>query len=184
MITKTTRTFKSFKEFINNRDVAAVGDTVLISEGSEIEKAPYIVADENILVRKYVMADPRPMKTSDFDLLKWLDGEFKECIVNYLPEELRSKIGTVTVPTIREVYGCGKFNVESTGEQMEWFKNPENRIALWEDEDYSASWWLRDPVSASNFANVNNNGNANYNNASNTWVGVRPDFGKPSYVMG
>ena len=29
--------------------------------------------------------------------------------------------------------------------------------------------------SASNFANVNNNGNANYNNASNA-NGVRPDF--------
>ena len=29
-------------------------------------------------------------------------------------------------------------------------------------------------VSASNFANVNNNGNANNNRASNSWVGVRP----------
>ena len=177
MITKTTRTFESFEEFINNRDVAAVGDTVLISEESEIEKAPYIVADENILVRKYVMADPRPMKTSDFDLLKWLDGEFKECIVNNLPEELRSKIGTVTVPTIREVYGCDKFDMESTGEQMEWFKNPENRIALWEDEDYSAYWWLRDPVSASNFAFVYGDGLASCGSASNAWIGVRPAFG-------
>ena len=40
-----------------------------------------------------------------------------------------------------------------------------------------ANWWLRDVVSASNFANVNNNGNANYNNASNANIGVRPDFG-------
>lgn len=30
-------------------------------------------------------------------------------------------------------------------------------------------------VSATNFANVNNNGNCNYNNASN-FNGVRPDF--------
>ena len=30
-------------------------------------------------------------------------------------------------------------------------------------------------TSAANFANVNNNGNANYNNASNS-NGVRPDF--------
>lgn len=30
-------------------------------------------------------------------------------------------------------------------------------------------------VSATNFANVNNNGNCNYNNASNV-NGVRPDF--------
>lgn len=39
-----------------------------------------------------------------------------------------------------------------------------------------ANWWLRDVVSATNFANVNNNGNANYNNASNG-NGIRPDFG-------
>ncbi|MCC8063668.1 MAG: DUF6273 domain-containing protein [Clostridiales bacterium] len=38
-----------------------------------------------------------------------------------------------------------------------------------------ATWWLRDVVSASNFAYVNNNGNANANNASNV-NGVRPDF--------
>jgi hypothetical protein len=37
-----------------------------------------------------------------------------------------------------------------------------------------AHWWLRDVVSGSHFANCNNNGNANYNGASNTWVGVRP----------
>ena len=39
-----------------------------------------------------------------------------------------------------------------------------------------AAWWLRDVVSATNFANVNNNGNCNNNNASNANIGVRPDF--------
>ena len=39
-----------------------------------------------------------------------------------------------------------------------------------------ANWWLRDVVSATNFANVNNNGNANNNGASNS-NGIRPDFG-------
>jgi len=34
-------------------------------------------------------------------------------------------------------------------------------------------------VSATNFANVNSNGNANYNNAGNS-NGIRPDFGKLS----
>ena len=37
-----------------------------------------------------------------------------------------------------------------------------------------ATFWLRDVVSSANFANVNNNGNTNYNNASNS-NGVRPD---------
>ena len=36
-----------------------------------------------------------------------------------------------------------------------------------------ANWWLRTVVSGTNFANVNNNGNANYNNASYS-NGVRP----------
>ena len=39
-----------------------------------------------------------------------------------------------------------------------------------------SNWWLRDVASAANFCNVNNNGNCNYNNASNP-NGVRPDFG-------
>jgi len=37
------------------------------------------------------------------------------------------------------------------------------------------NWWLRDVVSGANFANVNWNGNADCNNASNS-NGVRPDF--------
>ena len=45
-----------------------------------------------------------------------------------------------------------------------------------------ANWWLRDVVSATNFANVNNNGNANYNNASNG-NGIRPDFGSARQVL-
>ena len=36
------------------------------------------------------------------------------------------------------------------------------------------NFWLRAVASSSNFANCNNNGNANYNNASNTWLYVRP----------
>lgn len=40
-----------------------------------------------------------------------------------------------------------------------------------------SSWyWLKDIASAANFCNVNNNGNANYNNASNTNNFVRPRF--------
>lgn len=37
-------------------------------------------------------------------------------------------------------------------------------------------WWLRSPRSgsSSNVCNVNNNGNANYNDATNTWVRPRP----------
>ena len=40
-----------------------------------------------------------------------------------------------------------------------------------------ADWWLRDPVSGSYFACVYSNGSCDSGGASNTWVGVRPDFG-------
>lgn len=41
---------------------------------------------------------------------------------------------------------------------------------------YRYNWWLSTVVSSTNFANVNNNGNANYNNASKS-QGVRPISG-------
>lgn len=48
-----------------------------------------------------------------------------------------------------------------------------NLIKGWRKSDNKFKMAISD--SASNFANVNNNGNANYNNASNS-NGVRPDF--------
>ena len=51
-------------------------------------------------------------------------------------------------------------------------------VFLFEATFERANWWLRDVVSATNFANVNNNGNANNNSASNA-NGVRPDFVSP-----
>ena len=40
-----------------------------------------------------------------------------------------------------------------------------------------AYWWLRDVVSATNFALVNNHGHANAYYASHAYIGVRPAFG-------
>lgn len=48
-----------------------------------------------------------------------------------------------------------------------------NLIKGWRKSDNKFKGAISD--SASNFANVNNNGNANYNNASSS-IGVRPDF--------
>ena len=48
-----------------------------------------------------------------------------------------------------------------------------NLIKGWRKSDNKFKGAISD--SAANFANVNNNGNANYNNASNA-NGVRPDF--------
>ena len=51
-----------------------------------------------------------------------------------------------------------------------------NLLKGWRKSDNKFKRAISD--SASNFANVNNNGNANYNNASNS-NGVRPDFDTP-----
>ena len=40
-----------------------------------------------------------------------------------------------------------------------------------------ADWWLRDVVSATNFAHVGHGGNCNYHGAAHAWVGLRPAFG-------
>ena len=79
----------------------------------------------------------------------------------------------------KEVFGKNVY-AEDDGtdtKQLPTMKLRKNRIASQGLNGDYEWYWLRDVVSASNFANVNNNGNANYNNASNANVGVRPDFG-------
>ena len=59
--------------------------------------------------------------------------------------------------------------------QLPWFKDPLHRITNVPGEDYSASWWLRDVVSGTNFAYVGTTGFASYGGASGS-LGVRPAF--------
>ena len=180
MITESRTIYESLEELISNKYAAMVGDIVLVPENSETEKAPYVVVHEEkgtgnlILVRKNIMADYRPMQDGDFDLLEWLDNDFKKSILEYLPEELHSSVGLVSVPSIREVYGRDKLGTHSDGEQFDWFKDPVNRIAIMEGTEHSDWYWLRDVVSATNFAYVNLSGNCNDHGASNALIGVRP----------
>ena len=87
----------------------------------------------------------------------------------------------IDIPNERMIYGNAPFSPVSNGtsvpanytidkSQLQLFALAPQYITN------RANWWLRDPVSASWFANVNNNGNCNYNNASNSRIGVRPDF--------
>lgn len=183
MITESRTIYESLEELISKKHAAMVGDIVLVSEQSETEKVPYVVAHEEkgtgnlILVRKNIMSDYRPMKDGEFDLLKWLDNDFKKSILEYLPEKFHSNVGLVSVPSIREVFGKDKFGTHSDGEQFDWFKDPINRIAIMEGEEESDWYWLRDVVSASAFAYVYNNGSADCDYASTANIGVRPAFG-------
>jgi len=180
MHTETRNIFDSLEELIKNKDAAAVGDIVQVAEESLPfpKSAAYVVAhiteDKIIVVRKKIMSEYRPMKNGSFDLTIWLNGYFRDGILENLPEDLHEKVGHVILPSIMEVYGESRLGVKPDGEQFEWFKDPINRIAIKEDVEYSDWYWLRDVVSGSNFAIVGNGGSSNCYGASGTWVGVRP----------
>ena len=87
---------------------------------------------------------------------------------------------TVDLMCEEMVYGSGIFHPVSTGStvpvnhrveksQLPLFRLEPSRITN------RGAYWLRDVVSATDFANVSNTGNATYNNASNSY-GVRPAF--------
>ncbi len=78
------------------------------------------------------------------------------------------------------VYGNGVFSPVSDGTTVpNNYRVEKSQLPLFQHEPSRicnrASWWLRDVISASNFAYVNDYGLANYADASNS-LGVRPAF--------
>lgn len=78
------------------------------------------------------------------------------------------------------VYGSGIFSPVSDGSNVPSnYRVEKSQLPLFQHEPSRicnhAAWWLRDVITASNFALVYNDGNANYGDASNS-LGVRPAF--------
>lgn len=78
------------------------------------------------------------------------------------------------------VYGSGIFSPVSDGSNVPTnYRVEKSQLPLFQHEpsriSNRATWWLRDVISASRFANVGGAGNANYGNASDS-LGVRPAF--------
>ena len=78
------------------------------------------------------------------------------------------------------VYGSGIFSPVSDGSNVSAnYRVEKSQLPLFQHEPSRIcnrnNWWLRDVITASAFANVNSCGNANYNNASDSY-GVRPAF--------
>lgn len=78
------------------------------------------------------------------------------------------------------VYGSGIFSPVSDGSNVPAnYRVEKSQLPLFQHEPSRicnrATWWLRDVITASNFAFVNSNGNASCNNASDS-LGVRPAF--------
>lgn len=78
------------------------------------------------------------------------------------------------------VYGSGIFSPVSDGSNVPAnYRVEKSQLPLFQHEPSRicnrATWWLRDVITASSFANVNLSGTANYAYASNS-CGVRPAF--------
>ena len=78
------------------------------------------------------------------------------------------------------VYGSGIFSPVSDGSNVPAnYRVEKSQLPLFQHEPSRicnrATWWLRDVITASYFADVNNHGNASYGDASNSY-GVRPAF--------
>lgn len=78
------------------------------------------------------------------------------------------------------VYGSGIFSPVSDGSNVPAnYRVEKSQLPLFQHEPSRicnrATWWLRDVITASYFAYVNDNGLANYTDASNS-LGVRPAF--------
>lgn len=78
------------------------------------------------------------------------------------------------------VYGSGIFSPVSDGSNVPAnYRVEKSQLPLFQHEPSRicnrATWWLRDVITASNFAYVNLNGLANFSGASNS-LGVRPAF--------
>lgn len=78
------------------------------------------------------------------------------------------------------VYGSGIFSPVSDGSNVPAnYRVEKSQLPLFQHEPSRicnrATWWLRDVITASGFANVSYDGCASYSNASNS-LGVRPAF--------
>ena len=78
------------------------------------------------------------------------------------------------------VYGSGIFSPVSDGSNVPAnYRVEKSQLPLFQHEPSRIgnrnNWWLRDVITASNFAGVGGDGGANYYNASNS-IGVRPAF--------
>ena len=80
----------------------------------------------------------------------------------------------------RMVYGAAAFEPANDGTNIPTiYTTSKTQLAIFQHDPSKittrSNWWLRTPVSAAYFANVNNYGHCNYNSASNA-LGVRPAF--------
>ena len=175
------------RQELETREVM-VGDQILVSlaEIGDFTATAHKITDKGVLFIFDEYVTSRPMNNQrtneggyeESDLKKWIDT----VLLATFPDELKSRIDSLSIPTVGELFGHDdEWNNEhfepDEDEQLPLMKERRNRVAYLNDE---WEWgWLRNAVkrsfSSADFAGVNGDGNAGYGNASNS-VGVRPEF--------
>lgn len=173
-----------------------VGDIIKLklNDGEKVQAMAVKQTDKGMLfvlmdclAKEYPMFNSMEDMTDDYftyensDLRKALNGE----ILSRFPEEIRSRMVTLDngdmlrIPTEREIFGENIYGQEEPDTVKRWkpMKKKRNRIAFQGKEGAWEWYWLmnRHKEYASYFANVTNNGDANFGSASRP-LGVRPVF--------
>lgn len=135
---------------------------------------------------KYIFSMDDIFKTTSHDKIAevletiWTTGMIDG--INVIPTGMMQDIDFLFVPSERQVFGENKYGVEEDDEQFDWFKRGDAarvkgykgvKSDTWEDGE-SCSWWLGTVHSGNSphCCSVSCDGNASYNYASNTYVGV------------
>lgn len=194
--------FEVFHHFYKTRK--EITDLLLRDFGYDLERAEKRVAKmfggkpyEELSPEEKVRYDKLKAKNEAFD--NWFIEDERKCIVDCLREITKEVFTANSIyPTVMEelverrlcqdraIGQCYRltqelqYAIETLPVDVnkylrfaDMIQTEINLIKGWRKSDNKFKRAISD--SASNFANVNNNGNANYNNASNS-NGVRPDF--------
>lgn len=194
--------FEVFHHFYKTRK--EITDLLLRDFGYDLERAEKRVAKlfggkpyEELTPEEKVRYDKLKAKNEAFD--NWFIEDERKCIVDCLREITKEVFTANSIyPTVMEelverrlcqdraIGQCYRltqelqYAIETLPVDVnkylrfaDMIQTEINLIKGWRKSDNKFKRAISD--SASNFANVNNNGNANYNNASNS-NGVRPDF--------
>lgn len=165
-----------------------VGDQISITlpnYGCFTATAEKIESDKVLFIFDQIVAR-RTMNSKDTnvggfkatELYRWL----QEKLLPEFPEELKSGIRELMIPTVGQIVGHedawdNEHLEPDEDEQLPLMKNQDHRIATFMDEP--RAYWLQNASksewSAAYFAYVNANGSTGFSNASTSY-GVRPAF--------
>ncbi len=165
-----------------------VGDQILVSlaEIGNFTATAHKITDKGVLFIFDEYVTSRPMNNQrtneggyeESDLKKWIDT----VLLAAFPEELKSRIDDLSIPTVGELFGHddewdNEHFEPDEDEQLPLMKERRNRVAYFNNE---CEWgWLRNAVkqrfSSASFAGVSGDGSTYYCGASASH-GVRPEF--------